>query len=161
MFLRRINAGLSRVCLFLAALGAAMMAILISYVVAQRFVWHQSPHWAEELPRFVLVWTAFLGGVVCTYRKTHLTAGLLSSLMPEGRLQRIVRRVGDVALIFGLCVLGYAGWQFSQLTMGQPLPAIGVDAGYVYLALPVTCSAMVLIQLGHLLDSFAIDAKGA
>lgn len=50
MFLRRINAGLSQVCLFLAALGAAVMAILISYVVAQRFIWHQSPHWAEELP---------------------------------------------------------------------------------------------------------------
>lgn len=80
--------------------------------------------------------------------------------MPEGKLQRIVRRVGDVALIFGLSVLGYAGWQFSQLTMGQPLPAIGVDAGYVYLALPVTCSAMVLIQVGHFLDSFAIDVKG-
>lgn len=159
MVIRRLIAGLSHACLYLAALGAALMAVLISYVVVQRFFWHQTPHWAEELPRFILVWSAFLGGVACTYRRSHLTAGLLSTILPPGALQNFVRKVGDVAMIFGLAVLGYAGWELSELTMGQPLPAIGVDAGFVYLALPVACAAMVIVQLGQLFGLVSDEAK--
>jgi len=145
--LGRISAILSYCCQILAAVGSGMLAILISYVVFKRFVWHETPHWAEELPRLILVWTAFVGGVVCSYRQSHLSAGLLSALVSNVAVRRVVRRVAGMVVAGGMIVLGFAGWNLAQMTMGQLLPALGVPAGWVYMALPVACAAMALVEL--------------
>jgi TRAP-type C4-dicarboxylate transport system permease small subunit len=145
--LARLSARLAYCCEVFAAIGSAVLAILVSYVVFQRMALHDTPYWAEELPRLVLVWTAFVGGVACTHRQTHLSAGLLAALVHSPRARTAIRQVGGVVMIIGLLILGYAGWQLAQMTMGQLLPALGVPAGWVYMALPVASVAMALVQL--------------
>lgn len=149
--LARLSAGLAYCCEVFAAVGTAVLAILISYVVFQRMAFHNTPYWAEELPRLILVWSAFVGGVVCTYRQNHLSAGLLFVLVHHAGARAVIRRVAGVVMIVGLVILGYAGWQLAQMTMGQPLPALGVPAGWVYMALPVSCAGMAVVQLNLVL----------
>ena len=134
----------------IAAVAVAVLAGLITYVVFQRFVTHATPHWAEELPRLVLVWAAFVGGITCSHERTHLMAGLLPFLVRSPRVLACVERLNQVLIVAGLAVLGYAGWQLAQLTMDQTLPALDVSAGIVYLALPVACAAAVLVHLAQL-----------
>ena len=135
----------------IAAVAVAMLAALITYVVFQRFVTHDTPHWAEELPRLVLVWAAFVGGITCSHERSHLMAGLLPFFVRGPRALACIERLNQLLIIVGLAVLGYAGWQLAQLTMDQTLPAIDVSAGVVYLALPVACAAAVLVHLAQLL----------
>ena len=134
----------------IAAVAVAVLAGLITYVVFQRFVTHATPHWAEELPRLVLVWAAFVGGITCSHERTHLMAGLLPFFVRSPRALAGIERLNQVLIIAGLAVLGYAGWQLAQLTMDQTLPALDVSAGTVYLALPVACAAAVLVHLAQL-----------
>lgn len=161
--LSRLSAGMTALCRAIAAIASAVLAVLITYVVFERFILHTTPHWAEELPRLVLVWAAFIGGVVCSYDRSHLMAGLLSFAVRNPRVLHCVERFNHVLIIIGLTVLGYAGWQLAQLTMGHMLPAIGVSAGVVYLALPVGCAAAVVVHLAQLFEpaaaSPAINAK--
>lgn len=133
-----------------AALAVALLAVLITYVVFQRFVTHETPHWAEELPRLVLVWAAFVGGVTCSHERTHLLAGLLPFFVRNKRTLNRIERLNQILIIIGLAVLGYAGWQLAQLTMDQTLPALPVSAGVVYLALPFACAAAVVVHLAQL-----------
>lgn len=137
----------------IAALAVALLAILITYVVFQRFVTHQTPHWAEELPRLVLVWAAFVGGVTCSHERTHLLAGLLPFFVRNERALDRIQRLNQILIIIGLAVLGYAGWQLAQLTMDQTLSALSVSAGVVYLALPVACAAAVVVHLAQLFSA--------
>lgn len=151
--LNRLSAGLAGVCRALAAVATAVLAALITYVVFQRFVMGTTPHWAEELPRLVLVWAAFIGGVVCGFDRSHLVAGMLPYLVRNPRVLRGFDRFNQAIVVIGLATLGYAGWQLSQMTMGQTLPAIGVSAGMVYLALPVGCAAAIVVHLTQLFES--------
>ncbi|MBV7486153.1 TRAP transporter small permease [Bordetella sp. BOR01] len=143
----------------IAAVAVAVLAGLITYVVFQRFVTHDTPHWAEELPRLVLVWAAFVGGITCSHERSHLMAGLLPFFVRSPRILARVERLNQVLIIVGLAVLGYAGWQLAQLTMDQTLPALDVSAGTVYLALPVACAAAVLVHLAQLFAAPAAASK--
>ncbi|KOF51901.1 C4-dicarboxylate ABC transporter [Achromobacter sp. DMS1] len=148
--LARLSAILSGISKAFAALAVALLAILITYVVFARFVTHSTPHWAEELPRLVLVWSAFIGGVVCSFDRSHLMAGLLPFMVHSPRVLGAVERLNQVLIIAGLAALGYAGWQLADLTMDQTLPALDVSAGTVYLALPVACAITIVVHLAQL-----------
>ena len=148
--LNRLSAILSGISKAFAALAVALLAILISYVVFARFVTHTTPHWAEELPRLVLVWSAFIGGVTCSFERSHLMAGLLPFMVRNPRVLAAFERINQALIIVGLAALGYAGWQLAELTMDQTLPALDVSAGTVYLALPFACTITVVVHLAQL-----------
>ncbi|KGD86789.1 C4-dicarboxylate ABC transporter [Achromobacter sp. RTa] len=148
--LNRLSAILSGISKAFAALAVALLAILISYVVFARFVTHTTPHWAEELPRLVLVWSAFIGGVTCSFERSHLMAGLLPFMVRNPRVLAAFERLNQALIIIGLATLGYAGWQLAELTMDQTLPALDVSAGTVYLALPFACAITVVVHLAQM-----------
>ncbi|ANY16255.1 TRAP transporter small permease [Bordetella pseudohinzii] len=150
--LQRLSVILSGISKAVAALAVALLAILISYVVFSRFVTHTTPHWAEELPRLVLVWSAFIGGVTCSFERSHLMAGLLPFVVRSPRVLNFFERLNQVFVIVGLIVLGYAGWELADLTMDQTLPALDVSAGAVYLALPFACAITVIVHLAQLFE---------
>ncbi|QII85284.1 TRAP transporter small permease [Bordetella hinzii] len=150
--LQRLSVILSGISKAIAALAVALLAILISYVVFSRFVTHTTPHWAEELPRLVLVWSAFIGGVTCSFERSHLMAGLLPFVVRSPRVLNFFERLNQVFVIVGLIVLGYAGWELADLTMDQTLPALDVSAGAVYLALPFACAITVVVHLAQLFE---------
>ncbi len=150
--LQRLSVILSGISKAIAALAVALLAILISYVVFSRFVTHTTPHWAEELPRLVLVWSAFIGGVTCSFERSHLMAGLLPFVVRSPRVLNFFERLNQVFIIVGLIVLGYAGWELADLTMDQTLPALDVSAGAVYLALPFACAITVVVHLAQLFE---------
>ncbi|OZI42426.1 TRAP transporter permease DctQ [Bordetella genomosp. 5] len=153
--LSRVSAILSGISKAFAALAVALLAILITYVVFARFVTHTTPHWAEELPRLVLVWSAFIGGVVCSFERSHLMAGLLPFFVRNARVLAFVERANHVLIIIGLLALGYAGWQLAELTMDQTLPALDVSAGTVYLALPFACVITAIVHVAQLFEPSA------
>ncbi|MFJ1299400.1 TRAP transporter small permease [Pseudomonadota bacterium AL_CKDN230030165-1A_HGKHYDSX7] len=153
--LSRVSAILSGISKAFAALAVALLAILITYVVFARFVTHTTPHWAEELPRLVLVWSAFIGGVVCSFERSHLMAGLLPFFVRNARVLAFMERANHVLIIIGLLALGYAGWQLAELTMDQTLPALNVSAGTVYLALPFACVLTAIVHVAQLFEPSA------
>jgi len=157
--LNRLSAILSGISKAFAAVAVALLAILISYVVFARFVTHTTPHWAEELPRLVLVWSAFIGGVACSHDRSHLMAGLLPFFVRSARVLNAVERVNQALIIVGLAALGYAGWQLADLTMDQTLPALDVSAGTVYLALPFACAITIVVHVAQLFSPAPAVAK--
>ena len=150
--LTRFSYALSALCKVFVALACALLAILVSIVVFQRFITHDTPRWAEELPRLVLVWSAFLGGVVCSRDRSHLIAGLLPFIVKSPRVFAAVDRLNSLLIVAGLVVLGWGGWQLARLTWDQLLPATSVSAGVVYLALPVACGLTALVHIAQFFE---------
>ena len=128
--LARFNRGLANFCEVFAGVGVLVLATLVTATVFLRFVVGSPPHWAEELPRLVLVWATLVG------------AGH----------RRHVERVNDLLLVALFCLLGKAGWDLAQLTMSQTTTALQLPAGILYLAVPVGCAALALVHAGLLLQ---------
>ena len=157
-----------RGCLALAASGVAALSALVIWTVFMRWVMGQPPHWAEELPQLVLVWTTLLAAVSCTRNRTHLSAGLLPLLVRSVRIQRITGRITDAMILIMLLLLAKAGMDLTVITMRQTTTALQIPAGIVYLSVPLCCTAMALVQLEHLLtptatsrDTLADDAPSS
>lgn len=157
-----------RGCLALAASGVAALSALVIWTVFMRWVMGQPPHWAEELPQLVLVWTTLLAAVSCTRNRTHLSAGLLPLLVRSVRIQRITGRITDAMILIMLLLLAKTGMDLSAITMRQTTTALQIPAGIVYLSVPLCCTAMALVQLEHLLtptatsrDTLADDAPSS
>ena len=157
-----------RGCLALAASGVAALSALVIWTVFMRWVMGQPPHWAEELPQLVLVWTTLLAAVSCTRNRTHLSAGLLPLLVRSMRIQRITGRITDAMILIMLLLLAKAGMDLTVITMRQTTTALQIPAGIVYLSVPLCCTAMALVQLEHLLtptatsrDTLADDAPSS
>ncbi|ALM54841.1 TRAP C4-dicarboxylate transporter [Halomonas huangheensis] len=135
----------------MAGFGAALLAILVSYTVFMRWVVGAPPHWAEELPQLVLVWMSLLAAVACTYRRSHLSAGLMPMIVSSVSAQRLITRVMDVLLLAMFLLLAKAGWDLAWLTMSQTTTALQIPAGVTYMAVPVGCIGMALMQVELLL----------
>lgn len=163
--LTRFTYALSALSKAFVALACALLAALVTIVVFQRFVTHATPRWAEELPRLVLVWSAFIGGVACSRDRSHLMAGMLPFIVKSPRALAAIDRINHGLIVIGLAVLGWAGWRLAQITMGQMLPAIEVSAGVVYLALPVACALTAVVHIAQCfepwppaqVDSFSLE----
>lgn len=147
--LSRLSHAIGTLCKSFVAIACALLAVLIAVVVFQRFVTHATPRWAEELPRLILVWSAFIGGVACSRDRSHLMAGLLPVLIKNQRVLAALDRLNHTLIVAGLLALGWAGWQLAMITMDQMLPAIDVSAGVIYLAVPVACALTAVVHLAQ------------
>jgi TRAP-type C4-dicarboxylate transport system permease small subunit len=100
---------------------------------------HQSP-WTEELARMLLIWISLLGASIGFITKSHLGVDYF-----VGKLNEKWQAIGElivyllVAFFAGL-VLIYGGTRLvtSTLQNGQPSPALKIEMGYVYLAVPIS-----------------------
>lgn len=155
--LQRISSVAASVSRAFAAVLSAVMAALILWVVYERFVQGTTPHWAEELPRFVMVWAAFVGGVVCSYDRSHLMAGLLPFFIRSSKTLRMFERLNHVLICAGMAVLGWAGWELALMTMDQMLPAVDISAGLVYLALPVGSALTIVVHVAQFFEPASSD----
>lgn len=155
--LQRVSSVAATASRVFAAVLSAVMAGLIMWVVYERYVQGTTPHWAEELPRFVMVWAAFVGGVVCSYDRSHLMAGLLPFFIRSYKILKLFERLNHVLICAGMAVLGWAGWELALVTMDQMLPAVDISAGLVYLALPVGSALTIVVHVAQFFEPASSD----
>lgn len=115
---------------------------------------HQSP-WTEELAKMLLIWVSLLGASVGFIRESHLGVDYF-----VGKLSPRWMAVGRVAVyllttVFAVIVLIYGGWKLVSLTLenGQPSPALNIQMGHVYLAIPISGVFISLFSIELLVKS--------
>lgn len=128
------------------ALGVACFTALIVYVVVCRYAFSFTPRWSEEVPRLLLVWVTFIGGISAFIRRTHLSAGLTDLLVKPGRFRTALAMLAAVCSALFLIVLLWTGWKLTVLTWSHETTALSWPVGLTYLALPVS-AALSLITI--------------
>lgn len=144
---------IERATLFVGSVGVAIFSATVIYTVTLRFVFNQTPYWAEELPRFLLVWVTFLGVVVATVRRSHLSAGILPLLVRDPTWRARFELLARVSILVFLAVMGWTGWQLSMMTWDSLTTALQIPMAWTYLALPVSaalaCGAALISLRRH------------
>ncbi|RLM27027.1 TRAP C4-dicarboxylate transporter [Brenneria alni] len=144
---------ISGLFIVIASIGVALQAILMGWAISMRWLWGNTPQWAEELPEIVLVWATMLGAAYCSQRRSHLNAGLLGLWMRNRNRQHTIHQIMQVVLMVFMLLLAKAGWDLTVLTMEQKSTALQWPVGVVYFSVPVSCVAIVLINLGQLIKT--------
>ena len=106
--------------------------------------------WTEELTRYLLVWSTFLGAS-CVYKKMgHINVTVIRELFPPA-----VRKTLEIAVHI-LCgaffvMAALYGVKYMSLQSQQLSAAMRIPMPYIYIIIPVGCSIMILHTVDLLL----------
>ena len=124
--------------LILATVMAAMV-LAVLWQVATRYFLRDPSSLTEELARFGLMWLGLLGASYGFGQRAHLAVELL----PRNRILELVVAACVAAFAIFVLVIGGLRLVNATLALGQTSPALHLERGYVYLALPLS-GALVL-----------------
>jgi C4-dicarboxylate transporter DctQ subunit len=103
---------------------------------------------SEELARYMMVWTVFIGGAIGAKTGAHVGLEAFVNLFPP-KLRRLATLASGV-LSMGFCLfLAVYGVSLAKriINTGQRSPALEIPMGLVYAAVPVGA----LLMAGHFL----------
>ncbi|MFP4375438.1 MAG: TRAP transporter small permease [Spirochaetales bacterium] len=127
--LRKLTLGFSSVIL-------GMQILLVSYVVAGRYLFGQTPRWGEELALLCMVWFSLLSAVIAARDGKHIRIRVVFDRLPVG-LQKVMRVVFVVfSQVFNL-VLFVFGLRLAEVTSRSVLPGSGLSRSWLYIPLAV------------------------
>ena len=114
------------------------MSIILFVQVVFRFVLHAALPWSEEASRYLLVWTAFIGGAYGVRRGAHIGIEAFALLLPK-KAQKVLNLFVLVVSTVVCCIILKYGIDIvsTQLSKGQLSPAMRIPMGYMYAAIPV------------------------
>ena len=142
--------GLNR---FVCAALLAVMATLVFGNVVGRYLFGVSASWAEEVARYLVIWSALLAAGLALREGAHIAVETLpESLPPRGA---VALRGLVAAIVAGfLGVLVWLGMEYAEFARMQRTPVLRLSMGLVYLAIPIgagLCLLHLLIMLPRLL----------
>ncbi len=160
--IRAMKNGLDRGIETLVATLMAVLVLDVTWQVFTRYVLADPSSWTEELATFLLIWVGLLGACVALHRKAHVGIDYFVMKLPPG-IRGWTECVVHLATgLFSAGVLGYGGMVLvtRTLVLDQTSPALGIQMGWVYLALPVSGFFMTLYSLEFLVQSLAALGTG-
>ncbi len=120
------------------ALVAMIAVVTIQIVFRMAFT---AVSWSEELARYLLVWTTFLGATLAYQRSSHIVVTVFVDLLP-GPLARLGRVLAHAASLIFFIVIIVAGWHYMALQSFQVSASLRIPMPWVYSIIPVTAAVM-------------------
>jgi TRAP-type C4-dicarboxylate transport system permease small subunit len=127
----------------------AFMVYACFLQVLSRYLFSSPAEWTEELSRYALVWTTFLGASIAVRNYSHLGVDFFVGFVPE-KLNKIIAFLINLIIIIILFVVIYQGYLIVEVVSGQRSFSLGFSMGYVYAAVPVGALLMLIEYLWHL-----------
>lgn len=112
----------------------SIMTIIIWVQVIMRYIFKIGLPWAEEISKYLMVWSAMLGAAVVYVRNEHIAVDFIYQKMPEKYRNWI--KVGHILLAMGFFfVLTYQGWFQALFGLRFKSPAVGITRFWPYLSI--------------------------
>lgn len=140
----------------LCSLALGSVALIICGQVVSRYVFNYTPSWSEELSRYLVVWTIFIGTAVGVRKNIHIGVDAVIRLAPRWMkisLEVMLNLVGAVvssSLIYLSVLFIKDTIEYEQLSPAMQIPMV-----LPYLAMPVGLSFAVVHFLHSVVKLFA------
>jgi len=155
--IQRISGWLDKICASICMILVALMVVVTGAQIVCRVFFTALP-WSEELTRYLMVWSTFIGAG-CVYKHAgHISVTLVQDLLPSSGkkgMQVLVHLLCGalfvIAVWFGI---KYMGLQAKQLSAALRMPM-----KWVYLSIPVGCAVMLVHIIDALTRIFLADKE--
>ncbi|WP_437932667.1 TRAP transporter small permease [Sorangium sp. So ce291] len=154
--LHRLHAGLIRMLEVVLVAAFAVLTLDTLWGVFSRYVLGNQTRWTEELAVYLLVWISLLGAGLAYGEKAHLGVDYF-----VGKMDPAAQRVAAIAIellvaSFAAFALIYGGWTLVVKTLEskQMSPALDIEVGYAYLAVPISGLFFLMFCIENLVELF-------
>ncbi|WP_449444406.1 TRAP transporter small permease [Ureibacillus acetophenoni] len=118
--------------------------------------------WTEELSRHLLVYATFLGAALAYYHGEGLKITAILERFNKVT-QKIINITMEILCLITSIIVLYYSFTLTLTMWDSPTPALRIDKGLVYLALPLGFSLIIikiLMNIVKLLKDKPLDSSG-
>lgn len=145
----KICAWLSRLSLGLAVIGLLAVVLCVQWQVIGRYVFNDTPTWAEALAMLLVLFVTAFGLAVGVRDAGHIGLESLVSLLPPKWQHRVELLIHALVGLFGaLMVKG--GWLWASAKWSEKKPMLPVPDGIDYVPLVIAGALIVLFSIEHI-----------
>ncbi len=146
----RVCAWLSKASLMLAVAGLIALILCVQYQVVGRYVFNDTPTWAEALALLLVLYITALGVAVGVRDAGHIGMDSIVSLLPEKLRLKLEIVIHLLVGTFGALMV-HNGWMWTTLKWNDRKPMLPVPSGMDYLPLVIAGVMIVLFSIEHII----------
>ncbi len=142
--MQKIGDALDKVASSVAAIAFLVMSVLVIMQVISRCFFSYSFQWAEEMARYLFIWSTMLASACAIRAHMHIGVDVLVNYV-RGSLKFVIKLAAQFFIIAAVCILIVYGGQQSleAFYSGQTATSFPVSAGVLYLSIPISALLML------------------
>ncbi|SKC86437.1 TRAP transporter small permease [Maledivibacter halophilus] len=153
-FIKKI---MNSVLSYVTAFFLIVMTALVVWQVFTRYILSNPSIFTEELVRFILIWTSFLGAAYAFGTRQHM-ALIFVKEGAKGTAKKLICTFIDlVVLILAFFVLIKGGYNLASGVMTIKTPILGIPKGFVYMIGPISGVIIVIYQIINILEDLKME----
>jgi TRAP-type C4-dicarboxylate transport system permease small subunit len=119
------------------------MTVIVGANISLRYLTSHSLPWADEAARYLMIWMTFGGAGLVLRVGGHVAITNLQDALPVPG-QKLLRGAIALGLLIFFGFMVHVGIQYAQRMQYQVTPALRLSYVYVYAAMPVGFSLLIL-----------------
>jgi len=116
---------------WLALLFFWALGLTVLYQFITRYVFNDSAAWTEEIARYLLIATVFVGAVIGVAKNNHIQVDFFYRFMPQG-LSRSVSLLTDALRVAFLAAASWLTWLLMQKMGNYQMTIVNLPMNIVY-----------------------------
>ena len=146
----RFCAALARLCLQVGVAGLMLLIAAVLYQVIGRYVFNDTPTWAESGAVLLVLYVTMLGMAVGVRDAGHIGLESLLVLVPEGIRLKMELMIHALVLVFGV-VMAYNCGLLAHSVWDYKIPTLGLSEAFTYAPPAMAGGLIVLFSLEHII----------
>jgi TRAP-type C4-dicarboxylate transport system permease small subunit len=146
----RFCAALAKLCLQIGVAGLVLLISAVLYQVVGRYVFNDSPTWAESGAVLLVLYVTMLGMAVGVRDAGHIGLESLLVLAPENVRLKMELLIHGLVLLFGV-VMAYNCSVLAQSVWEYKIPTLGISEAFKYIPPAMAGALVALFSLEHII----------
>ena len=145
----RMCGWLSKASLILAIVGLIGIIVSVQVQVVGRYIFNDTPTWAEALALQLVLYVTALGVAVGVRDAGHIGLESLVSLLPTSLRLKVEVLIHALVALFG-AIMVQSGWLWTRLKWDELDPMLRMPVGIDYLSLVIAGVLIIMFSIEHI-----------
>lgn len=134
-----------------------VMTIIIWIQVILRYIFSIGLPWAEEIAKYLLVWSAMIGAAIVLYENGHISVNFLFDKFPD-KYKKWIKLAHYLIYICFFAIITYYGYFYAIFGLRFTSPSTGIPRFWPYLSIFIgglfmICFTVVML-INHIYNTF-------
>ena len=145
--LTTIKKVLAKLLAGIATILLSIMTILVLYQVFTRYILNSPAAFTEELVRYFLIWTGFIGAAYAFLTRQHMSLVLILDKLTPAKRRMLMAVIDVLILVFAIFVITIGGFKLALSAQKVYSALLGIPRSLVYAMAPISGIFIIIAQI--------------